>query len=134
MDALPDLMAQSQVVMSCCPSTPETHEMISRDMFDRLMPGSFFINVSRGKVVDEGAMIDALRSGKLAGVGLDVTYAEPCPEDSPLWTAPNVILTSHSAGSSQHIRRRAMARFVDNLQRYAKGEALLNVVDKEKGY
>ena len=134
MDALPDLMAQSQVVMSCCPSTPETHKMISRDMFDRLMPGSFFINVSRGKVVDEEAMVDALRSGKLAGVGLDVTYTEPCPEDSPLWTEPNVILTSHSAGSSQHIRRRALARFVDNLHRYVQGEALFNVVDKEKGY
>ncbi len=134
MDYLPDLMSQSHVVMVCCPSTPETHKMIARDLFDRLPAGSFLINVSRGKVVDEDAMVAALRSGNLAGIGLDVTYTEPCPEDSPLWTEPNVILTSHSAGSSQHIRKRAMARFVDNLHRYVKGEPLRNVVDKEKGY
>lgn len=134
MDYLPELMSQSDVVMICCPSTPETHKMISQDLFDRLPGGSFLINVSRGKVVDEEAMISALQSGKLAGIGLDVTYTEPCPKDSPLWTEPNVILTSHSAGSSQHIRRRAMERFVDNLHRYVKGESLQNVVDKEKGY
>ncbi len=134
MDYLPELMSQSNVVMVCCPSTAETHKMLSREMFDRLIEGSFLVNVSRGKVVDEEAMIAALRSGKLAGIGLDVTYTEPCPEDSPLWTEPNVILTSHSAGSSQHIRRRAVVRFVDNLHRYVNGEALQNVVDKEKGY
>ena len=134
MDYLPELMSQSNVVMVCCPSTAETHKMLSGEMFDRLEEGSLLVNVSRGKVVDEEAMIAALRSGKLAGIGLDVTYTEPCPEDSPLWTEPNVILTSHSAGSSQHIRRRAMVRFVDNLHRYVRGEALQNVVDKEKGY
>ena len=134
MDYLPELMSQSHVVMVCCPSTAETHKMLSAEMFDRLPEGSLLVNVSRGKVVDEEAMVAALRSGKLAGIGLDVTYTEPCPEDSPLWTEPNVILTSHSAGSSQHIRRRAMVRFVDNLHRYVRGEALQNVVDKGKGY
>ena len=96
--------------------------------------GSYLVNISRGKVVDEEALISALRSGRLAGAGLDVTYTEPCPEDSPLWTEPNVILTSHSAGASQHIRRRAMELFVENLHRYVKGEELENVVDKAKGY
>lgn len=78
-------------------------------------------------------MIAALHSGKLAGAGLEVTYIEPCP-DSPLWTEPNVILTSHSAGASQHMRARAMLLFVDNLHRYTKGEPLVNLVDKQKGY
>lgn len=134
MDYLPELMSQSDVIMVCCPITAETHKLLSQDLFERLKAGSFLVNVSRGKVVDEEAMIAALRSGKLAGAGLDVTYTEPCLQDSPLWTLPNVILTSHSAGGSQHIQRRSMARFVENLHRYVKGEPLQNVVDKEKGY
>ena len=134
MDYLPELMSQSNVVMVCCPITAETHKLLSQDLFDRLNVGSFLVNVSRGKVVDEEAMIAALRSGKLAGAGLDVTYTEPCPQDSPLWTLPNVILTSHSAGGSQHFPKRTMGRFVENLHRYVKGEPLQNVVDKEKGY
>ena len=131
---LPELMAQSNVVMVCCPNTPETHKLLSHAEFGRMPEGSYLVNVSRGKVIDEEALLAALRSGKLAGAGLDVTYTEPCPEDSPLWTEPNVILTSHSAGASQHIRKRAMQLFVDNLHRYVGGEALANVVDKDKGY
>ena len=134
LDWLPELMAQSNVVMVCCPSTPETHKLLSHEQFDRLPESSYLVNVSRGKVIDEDALIAALRSGKLAGAGLDVTYAEPCPPDSPLWAEPNVILTGHSAGASQHIRARAMRLFVDNLHRYVKGESLVNVVDKQKGY
>ncbi len=134
LDWLPEFMGRSNVVMVCCPSTPETHKLLSHEQFDRLPKGSYLVNVSRGKIVDEEALLAALRSGKLAGAGLDVTYTEPCPEDSPLWTEPNVILTSHSAGASQHIRKRAMQLFIDNLHRYVKGEALVNVVDKSKGY
>lgn len=134
LDWLPEFLGQSNVLMVCCPSTPETHRLLSYEQFERLPEGSYLINVSRGKVIDEGALVAALRSGRLAGAGLDVTYTEPCPPDSPLWTEPNVILTSHSAGQSQHVRRRAMQLFVDNLHRYVKGEALVNVVDKRKGY
>ena len=134
LDWLPELMAQSNVVMVCCPSTPETHKLLSHEQFNLLPDGSYLVNVSRGRIVDEDALIAALRSGKLAAAGLDVTYVEPCPPDSPLWTEPNVILTGHSAGASQHIRARAMQLFVDNLHRYVKGEPLENVVDKQKGY
>ncbi|MCH8290817.1 D-2-hydroxyacid dehydrogenase [Candidatus Poribacteria bacterium] len=134
LDWLLEFMAQSNVVMVCCPSTPETHKILTHEQFNQLQDGSYLVNVSRGKIVDEEALIAALRSGKLAGAGLDVTYTEPCPPDSPLWTEPNVILTSHSAGASQHIRARAMQLFVDNLHRYVKGESLVNVVDKQKGY
>ncbi|MCZ6679889.1 MAG: D-2-hydroxyacid dehydrogenase [Candidatus Poribacteria bacterium] len=134
LDWLPEFMARSNVVMVCCPSTPETHKLLSHEQFNLLPDGSYLVNVSRGKVVDEDALIAALRSGKLAGAGLDVTYTEPCPPESPLWTEPNVILTSHSAGASQHIRARAMRLFIDNLHRYVKGESLVNVVDKQKGY
>ena len=134
LDWLPEMMAQSNVVMVCCPSTPETHKLLSHEQFNLLPDGSYLVNVSRGRIIDEDALIAALRSGKLAAAGLDVTYTEPCPPDNPLWTEPNVILTGHSAGASQHIRARAMQLFVENLHRYVKGELLENVVDKQKGY
>lgn len=131
---LGEMMSRSEVVVSCCPSTPETHKLISADAIGRMKRGSYFINISRGKVVDEEALIEALKSGKLAGAGLDVTYEEPCPTDNPLWELSNVILTSHSAGQSQLYRRRVIQLFIDNLRRYVNGEPLQNVVDKEKGY
>ena len=95
---------------------------------------SYVVNISRGKVIDEAALVAALQRGKLAGAGLDVTYTEPCPPENPLWEQQNVILTSHSAGASQHIRKRAMQLFIDNLHRYMTGEPLVNLVDKQKGY
>ena len=131
---LPEFLARSNVVMVCCPSTPETHKLLSHEQFNRLPEDSYLVNVSHGKAIDEDALIAALHSGKLAGAGLDVTYTEPCPTDSPLWTEPNVILTSHSAGASQHLRARVMCLFIDNLHRYVKGESLANVVDKQKEY
>ena len=131
---LPEFLARFNVVMVCCPCTPETHKLLSHEQFNRLPEDSYLVNVSHGKAIDEDALIAALHSGKLAGAGLDVTYTEPCPTDSPLWTEPNVILTSHSAGASQHLRARGMRLFIDNLHRYVKGESLANVVDKQKGY
>ena len=134
LDQLHEFLSRSEVLTVCCPITPETHKLLSHAEFDALPEGCYFINVSRGKVVDEDALIAALKSGKLAGAGLDVTYTEPCPSDNPLWTLPNVILTSHTAGASQNIAKRAMQTFLDNMHRYVNGEPLINVVDKEKGY
>ena len=134
LDWLPEFMAQSNVVVVCCPITPETHKLLSHEEFNQMQDGSYLVNISRGKVVDEEALIAALRSGKLAAAGLDVTYTEPCPPESPLWTEPNVVLTAHAAGGSQHIQARTMQLFIDNLHRYVKGESLINVADKEKGY
>ncbi len=134
LDWLLEFMAKSNVVVVCCPITPETHKLLSHEQFNAMQDGSYLVNISRGKVVDEDALIAALRSGKLAAAGLDVTYTEPCPPDSPLWTEPNVVLTAHTAGGSQHIQARTMRLFIDNLHRYVKGESLINVADKEKGY
>jgi phosphoglycerate dehydrogenase-like enzyme len=133
-DQLGEIASECDVMVSCVPSTPESHKMIDGDIFGRMKPSSYFINVSRGKVVDEDALIEALQADRLAGAGLDVTYVEPCPPDSRLWDLPNVILTAHSAGSSQHVRPRALQVFIDNLHRYVKGEPLEKVVDKQKGY
>ena len=129
-----EMMSQSDVVVSCCPSTPESHRVVSADAIGRMKKNSYFINISRGKVVDEEALIQALQTGRIAGAGLDVTYEEPLPEDNPLWDLPNVILTSHSAGASDQGLPRSIELFVDNLNRYVKGEPLRNVVDKQKGY
>lgn len=134
LDGLMVFLAKSNILMVCCPSTPETHKLLSDAQFNQMPDASFLVNVSRGRIIDETALITALQSGKLAGAGLDVTYTEPCPPESPLWKQENVILTSHSAGSSQHVRRRAMQLFIDNLHRYIKDEPLVNVVDKQKGY
>ena len=121
LDGLMPFLAQSNILMVCCPSTPETHKLLSDAQFNQMPDDSYVVNVSRGKVIDEDALVAALRRGKLAGAGLDVTYTEPCPPDNPLWEEENVILTSHSAGASQHIRRRAMQLFIDNLHRYIAG-------------
>ena len=134
LDGLMNFLARSNILMVCCPSTPETHKLLSHAQFDQMLDPGYVVNVSRGKVIDEAALVAALQSGKIAGAGLDVTYTEPCPPENPLWEQQNVILTSHSAGSSQHIRRRAMQLFIDNLHRYVAGEPLVNVVDKQKGY
>lgn len=134
LDGWMPFLAQSNILMVCCPSTPETHKLLSHAEFNQMPERSYLVNVSRGKVIDEAALVAALQRGQLAGAGLDVTYTEPCPPDSPLWEQENVILTSHSAGASQHIRRRAMQLFIDNLHRYVAGEPLVNVVDKQKGY
>ena len=134
LDELMAFLAKSNILMVCCPSTPETHKLLSDAQFNQMPDDSYVVNVSRGKVIDEEALVAALQGTKLAGAGLDVTYTEPCPPESPLWEQQNVILTSHSAGSSQHIRRRAMQLFIDNLHRYVEDEPLVNVVDKQKGY
>ena len=95
---------------------------------------AYLINVARGRLVDEAALCAALRSGQIAGAGLDVMETEPLPPESPLWEMENVILTSHSAGYSQRRADRMVALFCDNLKRYSRGEPLLNVVRKELGF
>jgi phosphoglycerate dehydrogenase-like enzyme len=102
--------------------------MFDAGAFGAMRPGAWFVNVGRGEVVDEAALIDALVSGHLGGAGLDVFATEPLPNDSPLWTMPNVIVTPHSSGITNRSRRRAIDLFVDNFGRHTRGEHLLNVV------
>ncbi|MCW5852131.1 MAG: D-2-hydroxyacid dehydrogenase [Anaerolineae bacterium] len=120
-----------------CASLPETHK--TAGLFDaarlaRLKPGAVFANVGRGSVLDEAALVEALRSGALGGAVLDVTQQEPLPPDHPLWTAPNTILTQHTGGGSADENSRIIHFFTANLARYRGGEALLNAVDWRKGY
>ena len=131
---LPDLLRRSDVVMLACPLTPETRHLIDAEALAQMKPTAYLISVTRGGVVDEAALIDALRAGRIAGAGLDVFEVEPLPADSPLWEMENVILTPHSAGRSQNRPRPTVELFCDNLRRYREGRPLRNVVDKEAGF
>jgi phosphoglycerate dehydrogenase-like enzyme len=133
-DRLPDLLAQSDVVVLAAPHTPETKRLIGRAQIDRMKPGALLVNVARGKLVDDEALIDALRDGRLGGAALDVFSQEPLEPSSPYWDLPNVIVTPHTSGAMQDYWTPLVALFADNLRRFEKGEALRNVVDKVAGY
>jgi phosphoglycerate dehydrogenase-like enzyme len=123
------LLAESDVIVLCAPSTPETRGMIHADALAAMKPGAVFVNVGRGTMVDETALIDALARGHLAAAVLDVTSEEPLPADHPLWDAPNVYVSAHCSATSDGYVERVLAVFLDNLTRYLAGEPLRNVVD-----
>ena len=131
---LEKMLTQSDIVVSAVPLTKKSAGMLGPAQFAQMKPGEYLINVSRGKIVQTPALVEALRAGKLAGAGLDVTDPEPLPEDSPLWAMDNVVITSHTAGQSQFTQTRVQAVFVENVRRFALGLPLLNMVDKQAGY
>jgi phosphoglycerate dehydrogenase-like enzyme len=108
--------------------------MFNESVFQAMKPSAYFINVSRGKLVDPPALLRALREGWIAGAGLDVTHEEPLPSADLLWGAPQVIITCHTSGHSPLVRGRQMDLFTENVRRYVAGLPLLNVVDKKRGY
>lgn len=133
-DWLPKMVPQVDVLVSAAPHTPVSEGMFNESVFRAMKRSAYFINVSRGKLVDTPALVRALKEGWIAGAGLDVAYKEPLPPDDPLWTAGNVILTSHSSGHSPRTIERQMEVFGENVRRYLAGLPLLNVVDKRRGY
>jgi phosphoglycerate dehydrogenase-like enzyme len=133
-EALPALVERSDIVVVAAPLTPETRHLVNRDLLDRFKPGSFLINVSRGKLIDDDALVEALRSGRLAGAALDVFTREPLDLASPYWDLPNVIVTPHISGAMEDYWTPLVALFADNLRRLEAGHPLLNVVDKKLGY
>jgi len=128
------MLPECDVLVITAALTPQTRALIGRNELASLKRGALLINVARGAIVDEQALVEALQSGHLAGAGLDVFEDEPLPPDSPLWRLPNVILTPHVGGMSDRARRRNFERFLENLRRFLAGEPLLGVVDKEAGY
>jgi phosphoglycerate dehydrogenase-like enzyme len=131
---LPRLLAESDVVVICAPLTAATRGMFDRAVFEQMQRHAILINVTRGAIVDEAALLQALREGLIGGAGLDVTPDEPLPDGHPLWTMPNVVITPHVAGASPYRLDRAVALFCENLQRYKAGQALRAQIDKRKGY
>ncbi len=134
LDWLPQMVPQVDILMSAAPHTPLSQGMFNESIFRAMKPGAFFINMSRGKLVDTPALVRALKEGRIAGAGLDVTDPEPLPSDHPLWTAGNVIITSHTSARSPGSEQRKKDLFAENLRRYVAGLPLLNVVDKKRGY
>jgi phosphoglycerate dehydrogenase-like enzyme len=128
------MLAQCDYVVLAVPLTRETRGMIGEQELRAMKRTTYLVNIARGEVCDESALIHALQNGWIAGAGLDVFTQEPLPETSPLWTMPNVILTPHLSGFSPNYERRAVDIFCENLRRYIAGQPLLNVVDKSTGY
>jgi phosphoglycerate dehydrogenase-like enzyme len=128
-DDLPALLAESHVVVLSAPSNPETRSLIDAEALAAMRPGAIFVNVGRGTMVEEPALIAALERGHLAAAVLDVTSEEPLPPGHPLWDAPNVYISAHCSATSEGYVDRVAAVFIDNLARYLQGEPLRNVVD-----
>ena len=133
-DALNDVLAASDVVSVCCPLTPETRNLLDAAAFDRMKSSAFLMNVTRGEVMVEDALVEALETGQIAGAALDVAPREPLPPDSPLWDMDNVVMTPHTAGASQFRASRNIERFIGNIERFSTGEPLEGIIDKRLGY
>ena len=130
------LSEQTDVLLLCVPGTPESEGLLNAERIALLSKKTFVINVGRGTVIDQDALIDALNSGRLAGAALDVVYPEPLPYDHPLWTARNCLYTPHSSGDMglPYTVDQTVAFFCENLRRYTRGEELTHLVDVGAGY
>jgi phosphoglycerate dehydrogenase-like enzyme len=128
-DRLPELAGGADAMVVTLPLTDQTAGLIDRATIERLPPACIFVNVGRGGVVDEEALVDALRERRIAGAVLDVFTTEPLPPDSPLWTLPNVLVSPHAAALSEHENKRIVELFVTNLRRHLAGEPLVNAVE-----
>lgn len=116
------------------PHTPETEGMMNAERFRRMKSSAVLINIGRGMTVKLDDLVAALETGELAGAGLDVFETEPLPAEHPLWTMPGVLLTPHVADSGPYLDERRFGIVLENCRRFAAGETLLNVVDKDKWY
>ncbi len=131
---LTELLESSDWVVLASALTPETRGLIGEPELKAMKDTAYLINIARGQLVQETILIRALQEGWIAGAGLDVFAHEPLPSDSPLWDMPNVVVTSHRAGSTPHYNDRLVQIFIDNLRRYRAGEPMINIVDKQLTY
>jgi D-3-phosphoglycerate dehydrogenase len=128
------LLPLADVVILCVPLTDRTRGMLDRSAFRSCKPGTILINVARGPVVVESALVEALRSGQVGAAGLDVTEQEPLPADSELWELPNVLITPHVGAQSADRLDRTTDLFCENLDRFVRGQPVKNLVDKPLGF
>jgi phosphoglycerate dehydrogenase-like enzyme len=133
-DGLPELLAESDFVVLAAPLTPATEGLIDGPALEAMKPGAWLINVARGRLIDERALLRALREGHIGGAILDTFTDEPLPASSPFYELDNVIVTPHTSWSSGRVLDRSVELFCANLRRYAAGEPLQNVVDPAAGY
>lgn len=128
------LLPAADYVVIATPLTPETKGLIDEAALQSMRPSAYLINIARGAIVDETALLTALRESWIAGAGLDTVAIEPLPPESPLWSLPNAFITPHCSALSPRLRERIAELFIDNLKRYQTGQPLRNVVDKKAGY
>jgi phosphoglycerate dehydrogenase-like enzyme len=134
MEKMHDVLGAADFIVVSLPLTPATRGLIDAAAFAAMRPGAILVDVSRGTIVRQAAMVDALRSGRLRGAVLDVFETEPLPKDNPLWDMENVVVTPHSSSVYEGWERRSMEMFCDNLERWQRGERLENIVDPARGY
>ena len=134
MDSLDALLPEADYIVIATPSTAETRGMISAERLARMKPDAMLINIARGDVIHEHALIAALTSGKLGAAALDVAAREPLPPESPLWSTPNLILSPHISGFTPHYSQRLTDILIDNIARYREGRPMRNLVQIERGY
>jgi phosphoglycerate dehydrogenase-like enzyme len=127
-------LPQADFVVVAAPLTDATRGMVDAQAFAAMKPTAYLVNIARGPIIDEGALLEALYRGTIAGALLDAFETEPLPHEHPLWQAPNVTITSHISWSSPKVRERNAAMFLDNLRRYLQGDELYNIVDQAAGY
>ncbi|MBI4467197.1 MAG: D-2-hydroxyacid dehydrogenase [Acidobacteria bacterium] len=133
-DELAAALAEADFVVLAVPQTRETEHFFGPGQFAAMRKTAYFINIGRGALVDAKALVAALEEGSIAGAAIDVAEVEPLAPESPLWEAPNLLITPHLAGVSERLWHRHAALLLENLDRYFAGRELLNVVDKERGY
>ena len=131
---LDEMLQQADYVVLCAPLTPDTRNLMDAGRIAKMKPDACLINVSRGPLIEEDALIEALRKEKLGGAALDVFSKEPLAPDSPFWNLENLLITPHTAAVTEKLWERHYALICENLRRYLAGEPLLAVVDKQKGY
>ena len=133
-DQIERVLVQSDYVVLAVPLTADTRGLIDRKRLGAMKPGACLINVGRGPLIDESALMGALRERRIAGAALDVFEQEPLPADSPLWELDNLLITPHTAALTEKLWQRHYALFSENLRRWVAHEPLLYVVDKRRGY
>ena len=131
---LNELCQEADVLAISAPITPSSRGLIGQEQLRKLKRGSHVLVMSRGKIVNEAALVDALEEGHLASAGLDVTATEPLPVGDPLWTAPNLVITPHTSASSPHTTDLNWSILTENIGRFLRGDELVNVVDKRRGW
>ncbi len=133
-EALQEMLAECDYVVVALPLTTATRHVIGEPELRAMKPAAYLVNIARGGLIDEAALVRALGEGWIGGAGLDVFDEEPLPPDSPLWELDNALISPHVAGFTPHYDERAVDLFAGNLSRYLAGQPLLNQVDKKKGY
>ena len=131
---LMQMIQQADVVVCAAPYTKETAGMFNEKVFRAMKKTAYFFNISRGELVDEKALVQALKEGWIAGAGLDVVYPEPYPPTGAYWDCPNLLITCHTSGYAPKRQSRLVGLLAENVRRYSSGLPLMNVVDKQRGY